>query len=801
MATVSIIMTAFNQAQYIGDAIDSVLKQDFSDWELIIIDDASTDDTLKIAKQYVKLDKRICIIALKENTGSPIVPRNTGVAHATGKYILPLDADDKLMPTCVSKMVAAMEMGLADVIYSDVEYFGARSGLLQVDLPTPRTMTDHNCVVNTAMYKKSDFDKYNGYDINMRGGLEDWEFWLNFIQDGKNFYRIPETLFMYRITDNSRNVCNADDKQMHELKSYIYKKHAPLFVKRKISLFGKLHLLFVHVLRSRNSYQKLKSWYLHPSYQAIKNPKLIMTLLVKNEADIIRQNLEFHHAMGVDGFIVTDNISTDGTREILQEYKDRGWILEIIDEPSQDYSQANWVHRMATLARNKYTADWIINADADEFWRAKSGNLKNELCESYANMLFIPIYNMLDTGGDWRDNITMIDKHLSDTEISELQAAGKLSRFNQFTRQIPKVAIRASEYVHIHMGNHNADTVYWYPRTMANDIVIYHFSSRGRQRFRDKMITGGAAFERNTKLGRDVGAHWRYFYNGFRDGTLNIDTEYDKSIGTLLNPNIISKISHTDTFIRDFCNLMDIKAKFPKIMDFVDMLQMIKSGASLARFGDAEFDIAMQRNKEDPYQRPSDELSRRLLEILKRPSDKNLIVCIPPFNALHNNIANFRDGLSFWQWYWRERWDTLSPLFTNHEYGNSFFSRDAVFYELGIDDLTSIWRNRNVCFVVPENGRFENDERIFGNIKSKTEIHVPATSAFDDYDRILSECMQQPADTLFFIAAGPTATVLAYDLSNAGYQALDMGHFTNCYRQYLGEAKQPEAYPMKKEKK
>ena len=139
--------------------------------------------------------------------------------------------------------------------------------------------------------------------------------------------------------------------------------------------------------------------------------------------------------------------------------------------------------------------------------------------------------------------------------------------------------------------------------------------------------------------------------------------------------------------------------------------------------------------------------------------------------------------------------------FVNKLYGNSFFSRDAVFYELTLNELKSIWNKRNVCFVVPENGRFEYDERLFRNIKSKTEIYVPATSAFDDYNRILKECKKQPLDTLFFIAAGPTATVLASDLSKLGYQALDMGHFTNCYRQYLGEAKQPEAYPMQKETK
>lgn len=91
-----------------------------------------------------------------------------------------------------------------------------------------------------------------------------------------------------------------------------------------------------------------------------------MTLLVKDEEDIIEENLRFHRSMGVDGFIVTDNNSTDKTPEILKKYKEKGWILEIIEEKATGYEQKKWVHRMIKIAKNKYKAKWIINADADE---------------------------------------------------------------------------------------------------------------------------------------------------------------------------------------------------------------------------------------------------------------------------------------------------------------------------------------------------------------------------------------------------------------------------------------------------
>ena len=106
--------------------------------------------------------------------------------------------------------------------------------------------------------------------------------------------------------------------------------------------------------------------------------KLIMTLLVRDEEDIIEKNIRFHLNHGVDFIIATDNGSVDGTRNILKEYENRG-ILHLIDEKNQDHSQAEWVNSMGKLAYEKYNAEIIFHCDADEFWFPKSGNLKNEI--------------------------------------------------------------------------------------------------------------------------------------------------------------------------------------------------------------------------------------------------------------------------------------------------------------------------------------------------------------------------------------------------------------------------------------
>jgi len=255
--------------------------------------------------------------------------------------------------------------------------------------------------------------------------------------------------------------------------------------------------------------------------------------------------------------------------------------------------------------------------------------------------------------------------------------------------------------------------------------------------------------------------------------------------------------------------LADIESAFPRLMSFDEMLGKIYAGASLTRFGDGEFGIALARSWDNIMQNASDELSDRLFGILARPSDDKLIVAIPPYNALHDNMKKYWKDLSFFEWFWMNNWKHLGPLLNNPVYGNSFLSRLDVFHEMPISKLTQIWAGRDVVFVVPSNGRFEYDERLFGNVKSRTEVTVPPVQAFAEYDRILNECLAHARENvdkrmgggkLFFIAAGPTATVLAADLADRGHQALDMGHLPNCYKEFLGEAAAPEKQPFVKEK-
>lgn len=224
---ISVVVPCYNQENYIRDTLNSVLAQSFLDYEIIVVNDGSTDGSGKVISGYVEqYPDRIRVINI-ENSGV-IEARNTGISQARGKYIFPLDGDDLIHPDCLKKLYVAAEEGKGDVVYSQTEFFGTRTGRFSLPLPTKENMPYKNVVVCSALYRKEDWERYGGYDENCRNGWEDWCFWLNFVADDKIFCRLDETLFYYRRQVISRTV--AANKHIDELTAYIRKKFGGLFV-------------------------------------------------------------------------------------------------------------------------------------------------------------------------------------------------------------------------------------------------------------------------------------------------------------------------------------------------------------------------------------------------------------------------------------------------------------------------------------------------------------------------------------------------------------------------------------------
>ncbi len=225
MVKISVIIPCYNQENFIAETLNSVLAQTFSDYEIIIVNDGSADNSPKIINGYRDNYPDKIKIVNQENCGLPAA-RNAGIREAQGEYIFPLDGDDKISSDCLQSLYDAMQTKRADVVFSKVVFFGARSGVFLLKNPTKYNMVFGNCVVCSALYKKNDWQDFGGYDESMRRGFEDWEFWLNFIETNKKFYKVQKELFFYRMGINSLSVLT--HKNQEEIADYIFSKHSAL---------------------------------------------------------------------------------------------------------------------------------------------------------------------------------------------------------------------------------------------------------------------------------------------------------------------------------------------------------------------------------------------------------------------------------------------------------------------------------------------------------------------------------------------------------------------------------------------
>ncbi len=239
--------------------------------------------------------------------------------------------------------------------------------------------------------------------------------------------------------------------------------------------------------------------------------KLVMTLLVRDSEELLRQNLEFHIRQGVDFFIITDNRSVDGTGRIIEDYV-RAGLAERIWEPEDTYSQARWVTRMARRAADEHGANWVINNDDDEFWSGDGISLKDALAQVPPACLAVEVqrYNhpplkSVDGGGFLQTMVYREQRSL-----------------NPMGRPLPpKVCHRAFADIEVAQGNHSVSrSGVLLPAEATQTIAISHFPVRGYAAFERKIASGGAAYARNTEADPGDGASWRWLYDLLREGGL-----------------------------------------------------------------------------------------------------------------------------------------------------------------------------------------------------------------------------------------------------------------------------------------
>lgn len=201
---VSVIIPTFNAAEFIEETINSVLQQSYSNFEILITDDSSSDDTWNILMDYSKKDKRIKVFRLTKNCG-PGVARNNSIKHAEGRFIAFCDSDDQWLPDKLRKQISFMnekDCALSYSSYKIIDESGNDKGqVLSKKSVDYRVMLRNNYIgCLTAMYDTEKVGKMFMPKIRKR---QDWALWLNILKKTDKAYGILEPLAIYRLHDNS----------------------------------------------------------------------------------------------------------------------------------------------------------------------------------------------------------------------------------------------------------------------------------------------------------------------------------------------------------------------------------------------------------------------------------------------------------------------------------------------------------------------------------------------------------------------------------------------------------------------
>lgn len=227
---ISIITACFNHGEYIGEMLQSVMDQSFRNFEVIIVNDGSTDNTAgtlnNIRHENVK-------IIHTENKG-PASARNTAISNASAPIIMNLDADDRIAPGLLEKAFKLLTSNPSTgILYTDVEFFGVRTGKFITQDYSPRAMLLDNRIVSNAFFRKADWLATGGYSDELKFGLEDWDFWLQIIELGREVVKIKEPLVFYRTYPDPKTYRSGRRKsdRMKQLESLvtIYNRHRKLY--------------------------------------------------------------------------------------------------------------------------------------------------------------------------------------------------------------------------------------------------------------------------------------------------------------------------------------------------------------------------------------------------------------------------------------------------------------------------------------------------------------------------------------------------------------------------------------------
>jgi len=226
MPKISVVIPCYNHGEYIEGAVESVLDQTYQDFEIIIVNDGSTDElTNHLLSGYTR-PKTTVLTTSHQGLANA---RNAGIKKSSGEYILPLDADDKIGSRYAEEAVKILDNDAnVGIVYCEAEMFGRTTGRWNLREYSLLQELIENRIFCSAFFRKCDWVTAGGYNPIMFYGYEDWDLWLSLIELGRGVYKLPEVYFFYRVREDSMNQ-KIDAEKRRFLLRQIYLNHPQLY--------------------------------------------------------------------------------------------------------------------------------------------------------------------------------------------------------------------------------------------------------------------------------------------------------------------------------------------------------------------------------------------------------------------------------------------------------------------------------------------------------------------------------------------------------------------------------------------
>ncbi|MCX6752830.1 MAG: glycosyltransferase family 2 protein [Candidatus Nomurabacteria bacterium] len=258
MAKISIIIPTYNSSKFIRNTIQSVLEQTYTDWELLIIDDCSKDETEEIIKEYKKKEPKIKFYKTDNNSGGPALSKNIGIKNSNGSYIAFLDHDDEWHKEKLEKQIKLFEnskdknLGIVSTFLdikekeTIIKYSkNYRKDILKY-LASGNFLMTSSCI----MVKKDVFEKIGLFDKSLSVS-DDLDMWIRIAKNNYNFDYVPEYLTTYIYHNKNASLINRENYTETKL---LFKKHKEIYLKYNIKIVILNYILYLFP----NSEKKIK---------------------------------------------------------------------------------------------------------------------------------------------------------------------------------------------------------------------------------------------------------------------------------------------------------------------------------------------------------------------------------------------------------------------------------------------------------------------------------------------------------------------------------------------------------------